>query len=417
MISAKIITIGDEILIGQIIDTNSTFISKQLISIGVEVQEILTISDNKEDILNAFTDSVNKFDIIITTGGLGPTNDDITKEVFCEFFNDKLVHNSDLLVHIETLFKNFVDNPINELNRAQAFVPSKANLIENKFGTAAGMILKKNNSFFISLPGVPYEMKSMIKNSVIPFIKKEFNCPVIIKKTLLTYGVGESTIAKKLKDFEQNLPQNFKLAYLPNLGRVRLRLICKGSDRKHLENEMDFYISQLFEILGKIVIGFESINSIESEIGKILKKSGKTLSTAESFTGGLISSRISSIPGASTYFKGSIVAYDTKIKKEILNVAEKEILDYSVVSSQVANSMALNAKKILKSDFAVATTGNAGPEKGDSDKDIGLIYISIATLNEVKSFEFNFGKNREKNINKSVNKALELLFSELSSER
>lgn len=417
MISAKIITIGDEILIGQIIDTNSTFISKQLISIGVEVREILTISDNKEDILNAFTDSVNKFDVIITTGGLGPTNDDITKEVFCEFFNDKLVNNSDLLVHIETLFKNFVDNPINELNRAQAFVPSKANLIENKFGTAAGMILKKNNSFFISLPGVPYEMKSMIKNSVIPFIKKEFNCPVIIKKTLLTYGVGESTIAKKLKDFEQNLPQNFKLAYLPNLGRVRLRLICKGSDRKHLENEMDFYISQLFEILGKIVIGFESINSIESEIGKILKKNGKTLSTAESFTGGLISSRISSIPGASTYFKGSIVAYDTKIKKEILNVAEKEILDYSVVSSQVANSMALNAKKILKSDFAIATTGNAGPEKGDSDKDIGLIYISIATLNEVKSFEFNFGKNREKNINKSVNKALELLFSELSSER
>ena len=417
MISAKIITIGDEILIGQIIDTNSTFISKQLISIGVEVREILTISDNKEDILNAFTDSVNKFDVIITTGGLGPTNDDITKEVFCEFFNDKLVHNSDLLVHIETLFKNFVDNPINELNRAQAFVPSKANLIENKFGTAAGMIFKKNNSFFISLPGVPYEMKSMIKNSVIPFIKKEFNCPVIIKKTLLTYGVGESTIAKKLKDFEQNLPQNFKLAYLPNLGRVRLRLICKGSDRKHLENEMDFYISQLFEILGKIVIGFESINSIESEIGKILKKNGKTLSTAESFTGGLISSRISSIPGASTYFKGSIVAYDTKIKKEILNVAEKEILDYSVVSSQVANSMALNAKKILKSDFAIATTGNAGPEKGDSDKDIGSIYISIATLNEVKSFEFNFGKNREKNINKSVNKALELLFSELSSER
>ena len=417
MISAKIITIGDEILIGQIIDTNSTFISKQLISIGVEVREILTISDNKEDILNAFTDSVNKFDVIITTGGLGPTNDDITKEVFCEFFNDKLVHNSDLLVHIETLFKNFVDNPINELNRAQAFVPSKANLIENKFGTAAGMIFKKNNSFFISLPGVPYEMKSMIKNSVIPFIKKEFNCPVIIKETLLTYGVGESTIAKKLKDFEENLPQNFKLAYLPNLGRVRLRLICKGSDRKHLENEMDFYISQLFEILGKIVIGFESINSIESEIGKILKKNGKTLSTAESFTGGLISSRISSIPGASTYFKGSIVAYDTKIKKEILNVAEKEILDYSVVSSQVANSMALNAKKILKSDFAIATTGNAGPEKGDSDKDIGLIYISIATLNEVKSFEFNFGKNREKNINKSVNKALELLFSELSSER
>jgi len=413
MISAKIITIGDEILIGQIVDTNSTFISKQLINIGIEVNEILSISDEKSSIFNALDNSLNKFDIVITTGGLGPTNDDITKEVFCEFFNDKLVHNENLLIHIENLFKKFVNNPINNLNRAQALVPSKAKLIENKFGTAAGMAMIKGNTLFISLPGVPYEMKSMITSSVLPLLSKEFECPVILKKTLMTYGVGESTIANQLKDFEQKLAKNFKLAYLPNLGRVRLRISCKGNDKKKLEDQLDFYISELYNILGKIIIGFESVNSIELEIGKILVKSNKTLSTAESFTGGLISSRISSVPGASEYFKGSVVAYDTNVKKDLLKLDEGIINDFSVVSSQVANEMANNVKKLLDSDYSISTTGNAGPTKGDSKKDIGLIYISIATPFETKSYKFNFGNNREKNIKKSVNKALELLFNEL----
>ena len=413
MISAKIITIGDEILIGQIVDTNSTFISKQLINIGIEVNEILSISDEKSSIFNALDNSLNKFDIVITTGGLGPTNDDITKEVFCEFFNDKLVHNENLLIHIENLFKKFVNNPINNLNRAQALVPSKAKLIENKFGTAAGMAMIKGNTLFISLPGVPYEMKSMITSSVLLLLSKEFECPVILKKTLLTYGVGESTIANQLKDFEQKLAKNFKLAYLPNLGRVRLRISCKGNDKKKLEDQLDLYISELYNILGKIIIGFESVNSIELEIGKILVKSNKTLSTAESFTGGLISSRISSVPGASEYFKGSVVAYDTNVKKDLLKLDEGIINDFSVVSSQVANEMANNVKKLLDSDYSISTTGNAGPTKGDSKKDIGLIYISIATPFETKSYKFNFGNNREKNIKKSVNKALELLFNEL----
>ena len=413
MISAKIITIGDEILIGQIVDTNSTFISKQLIDIGIEVNEILSISDEKSSIFNALDNSLNKFDIVITTGGLGPTNDDITKEVFCEFFNDKLVHNENLLIHIENLFKKFVNNPINNLNRAQALVPSKAKLIENKFGTAAGMAMIKGNTLFISLPGVPYEMKSMITSSVLPLLSKKFECPVILKKTLMTYGVGESTIANQLKDFEQKLAKNFKLAYLPNLGRVRLRISCKGNDKKKLEDQLDLYISELYNILGKIIIGFESVNSIELEIGKILVKSNKTLSTAESFTGGLISSRISSVPGASEYFKGSVVAYDTNVKKDLLKLDEGIINDFSVVSSQVANEMANNVKKLLDSDYSISTTGNAGPTKGDSKKDIGLIYISIATPFETKSYKFNFGNNREKNIKKSVNKALELLFNEL----
>ena len=276
--------------------------------------------------------------------------------------------------------------------------------------------MKKGNTLYISLPGVPYEMKSMINSSVVPLLSKEFKCPVILKKTLITYGVGESTIAKQLKVFEENLASNFKLAYLPNLGRVRLRISCKGNNRRELENKLDFYISELYKILGKIIIGFESVNSIESEIGKILAKSNKTLSTAESFTGGLISSRISSVPGASAYFKGSVVAYDTTVKKDLLKLDNSLINKYSVVSSHVANEMANNIKKILNSDYSISTTGNAGPSKGDSNKDVGVLYISIATPYQTKSHEFNFGNNREKNIKKSVNKALELLFNELLNE-
>jgi|TARA_B110000914_G_scaffold190031_1_gene175779 nicotinamide-nucleotide amidase len=409
----KIITIGDEILIGQIVDTNSAFISKELINIGVEVTEILTIGDSKKNIINSLENSQNKFDIVILTGGLGPTNDDITKEAFCDFFKDKLVLNKEVLNHIENLFKNLKDNPITDLNRAQAYLPSRAKLISNDFGTAAGMMVKSSNTLYISLPGVPFEMKSMISKYLIPEIKNEFECPVILNKTLLTYGLGESTIANKLKEFESRLPLNFKLAYLPNLGRVRLRLSSKGDDKKVLEKTMDDLIDQLYKILDKTIIGFESSNPIEKEIGKKLIQFNKTVSTAESLTGGLISSRLTSIPGSSNYFKGSVVAYDTLIKENVLKVKADSISKYSVVSSEVANEMALGAKKIFNTDYAIATTGNAGPSKGDSDQPIGKVFIAISTPTALKSFEFNFGKNREKNINKSVNKALELFFSEL----
>ena len=410
---AQIITVGDEILIGQIIDTNSAFISKELIKIGIEVTKIVSIGDFKEEILSSLKQAQGIYDIVIITGGLGPTNDDVTKDAFCDFFDDKLVHNPEILNHIEKLFEKFVDNPINELNRAQAFLPSKAKLIPNLYGTAAGMSIKDNNTLFISLPGVPFEMKAMITNFIIPQIKKDYKCPIIIHKTLITYGKGESFIAKKLKDFESNIPANFKLAYLPNLGRVRLRLSAKGDEKYNLEEKMDSLISELYKILGKIIIGYETLNPIEKEIGKKLVKSKKTLSIAESLTGGLLSSRFTSLSGASYYFKGSVVAYSSSIKENILRVNPETIKKFSVVSSNVANEMALETKKILNSDYAISTTGNAGPTKGDSNKPIGKIFISIATPNDVKSFEFNFGKNREKNIHKTVNKALELLFSEL----
>ena len=410
---AHIITIGDEILIGQIIDTNSAFISKELIKIGIEVTKIVSIGDTKEEILSSLKDAQNTYDIVIITGGLGPTNDDITKDAFCDFFDDELIHNPAILNHIEKLFEKFIDNPINELNRAQAFLPSKAKLIPNLYGTAAGMSIKEKNTLFISLPGVPFEMKSMITDFIIPEIKKDYKCPVIINKTLITYGKGESYIAKKLKDFESSIPSNFKLAYLPNLGRVRLRLSAKGDKKSVLEEKMDDLISQLYKILGSIIIGYETLNPIENEIGKKLITANQTLGLAESITGGLLSSRFTSFSGSSNYFKGSIVAYSSSIKENILGVKLGTIKKHSVVSSNVANEMAIEAKKILGSDYAISTTGNAGPTKGDSNQSIGKIFISIATPNNVKSFEFNFGKNREKNIHKTVNKALELLFSEL----
>lgn len=410
---AHIITIGDEILIGQIIDTNSAFISKELIKIGIEVTKIVSIGDTKEEILSSLKDAQNIYDIVIITGGLGPTNDDITKDAFCDFFDDELIYNPAILNHIEKLFEKFIDNPINELNRAQAFLPSKAKLIPNLYGTAAGMSIKEKDTLFISLPGVPFEMKSMITDFIIPEIKKDYKCPVIINKTLITYGKGESYIAKKLKDFESSIPSNFKLAYLPNLGRVRLRLSAKGDKKSVLEEKMDDLISQLYKILGSIIIGYETLNPIENEIGKKLIKANQTLGLAESITGGLLSSRFTSFSGSSNYFKGSIVAYSSSIKENILGVKLGTIKKHSVVSSNVANEMAIEAKKILGSDYAISTTGNAGPTKGDSNQSIGKIFISIATPNNVKSFEFNFGKNREKNIHKTVNKALELLFSEL----
>ena len=275
-------------------------------------------------------------------------------------------------------------------------MPSKAKLIPNLYGTAAGMSIKEKDTLFISLPGVPFEMKSMITDFIIPEIKKDYKCPVIINKTLITYGKGESYIAKKLKDFESSIPSNFKLAYLPNLGRVRLRLSAKGDKKSVLEEKMDDLISQLYKILGSIIIGYETLNPIENEIGKKLIKANQTLGLAESITGGLLSSRFTSFSGSSNYFKGSIVAYSSSIKENILGVKLGTIKKHSVVSSNVANEMAIEAKKILGSDYAISTTGNAGPTKGDSNQSIGKIFISIATPNNVKSFEFNFGKNREK---------------------
>ncbi|RZJ54373.1 MAG: CinA family nicotinamide mononucleotide deamidase-related protein [Flavobacterium sp.] len=410
---ATIITIGDEILIGQIVDTNSGFIAKSLDRIGVEVTEMISISDDKKHILDTFAQLQNKVDLVVITGGLGPTKDDITKKTFCEYFNDELVVNPEVLAHVTELIEGFYKRPISQLNKDQALVPSTCTVLHNKVGTAPGMWMKKENTVFISLPGVPYEMKYLVEEEIIPKIVREYKRPYIIHKTILTYGQGESLVAERIEDWENNLPEFIKLAYLPNPGRVRLRLSARGTDKQMLEDALEANIKSLDAIIHDIIVGYEENETIESVVGKLLAKENKTISTAESFTGGKIASILSAVPGASNYFKGSIVSYATEVKVNVLGVSQDLVDQYSVVSAEVASAMALNVKEILKTDYAIATTGNAGPSKGDSDAEIGTVFIALATPNGVITEEFNFGQPREKVIDRATIKSLEILQKEI----
>ncbi len=410
---ATIVTIGDEILIGQITDTNSGYIAKELDKIGIQTHEMLSISDNKQHILNTLNTLQNKVDVVIITGGLGPTKDDITKKTICDYFDDTLVENTQVLQHVTQLIEQFFKRPISQINRDQALVPSKSEVLFNKVGTAPGMWLKKENTVFISLPGVPYEMKYLIEHEVIPRLIKEYNRPFIIHKTLLTYGQGESLIAERIEKWENNLPQFIKLAYLPSPGRVRLRLTARGDNKATLQQAIDDNVEELSKLIGDIIVGYDEDETIEVIIAKKLTQKNKTIATAESCTGGKIAQVLTSIAGASHYFKGSIVSYATQTKIEVLNVSPETIEKHTVVSEQVVKEMALGVQKIMKTDYAIATTGNAGPQKGDSNVEIGTVLIAVATPKTVIIEEFNFGQPREKVIDRTVNKALELLLKEI----
>ncbi|MFD2101758.1 competence/damage-inducible protein A [Flagellimonas iocasae] len=410
---AEIITIGDEILIGQIVDTNSAFIAKELNKIGVSIYQITSVQDDRKHILEALEDAGRRSSVVIITGGLGPTKDDVTKHTLCEFFEDELVQDESVLNHIEELFKKYINTPISDLNRQQALVPTKATVLQNYFGTAPGLWMKKGNTAFVSLPGVPYEMKNLMTRSVLPKIVEEFERPYILHKTIMTYGLGESSIALKLEDWENNLPNFIKFAYLPNLGRVRLRLSAKGTDKDFLMASITDEVKKLYPIIGDIIVGEEEDESIEYQIGKLLTDKQLTLATAESFTGGKIAESITSVPGASKYFKGSVVSYATEMKVKLLSVPEKLIQQHSVVSEEVAIAMAENVKRIMNTDFSIATTGNAGPTKGDSDADVGTVFIAISTPERTFAEKFSMGNLRERVVEKSVNKAFELLFKEI----
>ncbi len=411
---AEIITIGDEILIGQIVDTNSAFIAKELNKIGVSVYQITSIQDDTSHILSALQEAKARSSVVIVTGGLGPTKDDITKHAFCEFFKDTLVEQEEVLRHIEVLFKKFITTaPISDINRKQAQVPSKATVLHNAYGTAPGMWFEEDGTVFVSLPGVPFEMKSLMTTMVLPKIAARFDRPHIIHKTLVTYGMGESAIADRIAEWEDNLPPFIKLAYLPNLGKVRLRLTAKGPDKAVLEKAMDEVSQKLYPLITDILFGIEDNENLEETVGKLFIEKKMTLATAESCTGGKIAQELTSIPGASSYFKGGIVSYATETKVEVLQIPKEIIERHSVVSAEVASRMAQNVKKLLNTDFSVATTGNAGPTKGDSDADIGTVYIAIATPHEVYVQKFNMGNHRERIVEKSVNKALEMLQKEI----
>lgn len=411
---AEIITIGDEILIGQIVDTNSAFIAKELNKIGVSVYQITSVQDEREHILKALDEAKERAQLIIVTGGLGPTKDDITKHTFCEYFDDSLVRDPKVLEHIEMLFEKYITTTkISEINRDQSLIPSKAIALHNAYGTAPGMWIKEDDTVFVSLPGVPFEMKNLITAAVIPRLMKEFERPYIFHKTLVTYGLGESAIAEKIEDWENSLPSFIKLAYLPNLGKVRLRLTAKGKDKDVLVQSVEAEMQKLHPLIGAIIYGIEDEETLEEVVAKLIASKGFTLATAESCTGGKIAQLITAIPGASSYFKGSVVSYATETKIEVLQVPKALIDEHSVVSEQVAMVMAKNVQNLLKTDFAIATTGNAGPTKGDSDADVGTVYIAIATPKEVFAHKFMMGNHRERIVQKSVNKAFELLQKEI----
>ena len=411
---AAIITIGDEILIGQIIDTNSSYIAKALDKIGIATYEMLSISDDKNHILKTLREVQNNFDIVLITGGLGPTKDDITKKTFCDYFDDVLVQNDAVLAQVKSIIEGFYKKPITQLNIEQALVPSKAKVLFNAMGTAPGMLMEHQNTVFISLPGAAYEMKYLIDNEVIPYLVEKFERPYIVHKTLMTYGRGESLIAEQIEDWETNLPSFIKLAYLPSPGKVRLRLTARGTDEAVLIDSVLNEIEKLKPLIGDIILGYDEDETIEVVLARLLSEKQLTLATAESCTGGKIAQLISAVPGASACFKGGIVAYSNQIKIDVLKVNLDTIRQFSVVSNEVAKEMALNCRSIFNTDYAIATTGNAGPTKGNSEAEIGTVCIAIATPNEVFVEEFNFGQPREKVIDRAVNKTLEWLYKEIS---
>lgn len=409
---ATIVTIGDEILIGQIVDTNSGYIAKALDKIGVQTTEMLSISDDKNHILDTFASLQDKVDLVIITGGLGPTKDDITKKTFCDYFEDVFVRNQEVEDHIVALFTklNFIPT---QINKDQALLPSKALVLKNNYGTAAGMWMKKGKTVFVSMPGVPYEMKGIVNEELIPKIISEYKRPYIVHKTILTYGQGESMVAERIENWENNLPEYIKLAYLPSPGRVRLRLTARGENEEVLQKAIQENIQSLTTIIGDIIVGFDEDETIEVIIGRLLRQQGKTIATAESCTGGKIAQILTSVAGASNYFRGSVVSYATDTKISVLGVSAQTIEKFTVVSAAVASEMALGIQKLMKADYAIAITGNAGPSKGDADAEVGTVFIALATPETVFVSSFNFGQPRDKVIDRTTNKALEILQKEI----
>lgn len=405
---ATIITIGDELLMGQVIDTNSAYIAKQLNNIGITLKRRVAIGDDEQEILKAL--EIEKLDasIIIMTGGLGPTADDITKPVLCKYFNGSLITHQPTLDHITNLFANVLKRPMIDRNIKQADIPNVCTVLENKVGTAPGMLFEKDDVMFFSLPGVPYEMKWLMENKVIPLIAEKKSNTYIEHRTLITNGVGESFIAEMLVDFEQQLPSNIKLAYLPNYGLVRLRLTGYGNHQENLTSSIHQQFLQLKSLVKDIMLVDEDI-TLEALIGKLLKESKQTLATAESCTGGYISHLITSIAGSSEYYEGSVISYSYAAKEKVLSV-EKNILEkYGAVSEQTVSLMAKNVLELLNTDYAIAVSGIMGPGGRTADKPIGTVWMAVASKHKLITKIFRFRFDRKKNIELTAINALILL--------
>lgn len=410
---AEIITIGDEILIGQVVDTNSAFLAAELNKLGVSVYQITSVQDDRAHILKALAEAETRVDLILMTGGLGPTKDDITKRTLCEYLGDTLVEDPAVLAQVEHLFKTYLQRPVTGINRQQALVPSRATVLPNGHGTAPGMWMQGKRAALVSLPGVPFEMKELFRQQVAPKITATFKLPALLHTTLITYGLGESAIAERLEAWEDALPPHMKFAYLPNLGKVRLRLSARGENPDVVRSELDSRLHSLKALIGDILYGEEDGAPLEEGLRAQFTAKGATLATAESVTGGSIASLLCSVPGASAYFKGSVVCYATEVKEKVLGVPRALIDAHSVVSAEVAMAMAAGARTLMEADFALAATGNAGPAKGDSDAPVGTVYLAVAGPGGTEAFPFTMGGHRERVVQKSVNKALELLWREI----
>ncbi len=415
---AVIVTIGDELLIGQVIDTNSVFIGQELEAIGCTVVEKVAISDTIEAIINTIKRYQNQVDLVILTGGLGPTKDDVTKKTLAHYFNDELIFNDEVFLHVKKLIEGYYNRPITEMNRQQAYVPSKCTVLFNAVGTAPGMLMVKEQTTFVSLPGVPYEMKYLVAEKLLPYIKEQFKLEAIVHKTVLTVGIGESLLAEKIEQWEDSLRLlNIHLAYLPQFGLVRLRLSKTGSSVDEIEAEIIGKIAELQLMIPEFFIGITNADSLFNEVVLLLKQSDLTIAIAESCTGGSIAQKLTSLEGSSGYFKGSAVTYATESKVNILGVQQQTIDTFSVVSEEVAREMAVGAKRIYQADLAISTTGNAGALKGDGDAEVGTVCMAFAYNDQVESFTFNFGQPRNKVIQAAVEKVWLILYKYLKNKQ
>jgi len=408
---AEIISIGDELLIGQVVNTNASWMAAELNKSGIQVVHIAAVSDDNISISKALDQATNRADIILLTGGLGPTKDDITKKTLAEYFNTGFVFHEATYQHVKALFeaRNF---KLTEVNKQQAEIPESCTPLHNRNGTAPGMWFEENGKIFVSMPGVPFEMKPLLSEQVIPKLQQKFKLPHIFHKTIMTTGIGESWLADKIADWADSLPENIKLAYLPQPGIVRLRLSASGHDKVVLEKEVNKYCQTLQAYLPKVVFGFDDI-SLEEVVGKLLLRKKQTMSTAESCTGGYIAHLITSISGSSHYLKGAIVSYANEVKQDQLGVDSGLLEQYGAVSKEVVEAMASGARKNLKADFAVATSGIAGPDGGSAEKPVGTIWIALAGPKGVQSKLFHFGEHRGRNIRRSALSALNMLRLEL----
>ncbi len=404
---AEIITIGDEILIGQIVDTNSAWMAARLNEIGIRVKQISSVSDDKQHILNALAEASHRADIILVTGGLGPTKDDITKKTIAEYFDVKLVESKDALDNVTAIFARY-NRPLLEVNRLQAQVPENCEVILNKNGTAPGMWFNVSGKIYISMPGVPHEMMYMMDDSVLPKLKSSLKLPFIVHKTILTVGEGESFLAERIADIEDSLPSNIKLAYLPKLGQVRLRLSGYGEDEGLLKDEVNEFAAKIVARVANVVAAEEDI-PIEKVILNLMTGKGVTLSLAESCTGGYIAHLITQHPGSSKVFLGGVVSYSDELKESVLGVKNETIEQFGAVSGEIVKEMVEGALRNFKSDYAIAVTGIAGPDGGTPDKPVGTVWIAVATINKTVAKKLTFGNKRKQNIERSAISALTML--------